>query len=234
MESAPQARTARRSAAGAGDVASLGQRVRKVEDDLHQLSTEVARELPAGLLTRVDQMDLKLNRNASECGKISRISEALVRTDEAVADAQGTVARIELRVGGLELKTDRLEERAGTLEARAEGLARQEREGRRSLDERRGELERTVADALRDLKGLTVDLGKTKEAMTEQGALLDLAHEYIHGLGCGVQDTHRQVLSGANGMLPPMSARGGERTLPGLPKPRPMSSGARRVRAPHE
>jgi len=227
-----------RRGSGLSDLSALNQRLRQVEDSVQQASNEVARVISAGLSTRVDQMDLKINKAAADCEKHDQTLRSM---DEAVSSCREKITKLESRSAGLESKSDRLEERTGLLESHVDSLEHKEREDRRAIEDQQGlleeaedkhmHLENTVAAALQDLKGLTADLGKTKEAVSQQKVLLDLAHEFIQGVGRGFQDTHRQVLTGTNGLLPPMSAR--ERAPAALPKPRPMSAG-RRVRPPQD
>eukprot|EP00929_Paragymnodinium_shiwhaense_P013364 TRINITY_DN121225_c0_g1_i1.p1 TRINITY_DN121225_c0_g1~~TRINITY_DN121225_c0_g1_i1.p1 ORF type:complete len:539 (+),score=154.16 TRINITY_DN121225_c0_g1_i1:89-1705(+) len=61
-----------------------------------------------------------------------------------------------------------------------------------------------VAEATsQELQRLCVDLSAEREMAAKLSARLDLCYSYFQGLGKGLQDTHRQVVSGEGGMLPP-------------------------------
>ncbi|CAE8650970.1 unnamed protein product, partial [Polarella glacialis] len=60
------------------------------------------------------------------------------------------------------------------------------------------------------LKGLGCSLsecrreqGADKEVLAKMGSRLEMCHKYFSGLGKGLADAHRQVVSGEGGMLPP-------------------------------
>jgi len=53
---------------------------------------------------------------------------------------------------------------------------------------------------LSNVKG---DLANTSETLAKQGGRVELAHKYFAGISKGFQDTHRSILGGDHGLLPP-------------------------------
>merc|ERR1711953_1251776 len=103
-------------------------------------------------------------------------------------------------------------------------LARIQQEAAVSIDMQQLELDRTrenhqqmtktLGQTKLDLRNLSGEVGSTKTGVANMNMRLDLAHEYIDGIGQGIRGTHQHVLSGSGGMLPPKGVQ--SRTLPAL------------------
>mmetsp|Transcript_31620 Transcript_31620/g.73767 ORF Transcript_31620/g.73767 Transcript_31620/m.73767 type:complete len:556 (-) Transcript_31620:107-1774(-) len=63
-----------------------------------------------------------------------------------------------------------------------------------------------------NIKNLHGTVGAQNDTIAKLSARLELAHEYVDGVGKGLQDTHQQVLTGTGGMLAPKGGAG--RVLP--------------------
>lgn len=64
------------------------------------------------------------------------------------------------------------------------------------------------------VQGVRAEAAKEREAMAKMASRVDMCCKYFNGLGKGLQDTSRQILSGEGGMLP---AKQGGPKLPALP-----------------
>eukprot|EP00929_Paragymnodinium_shiwhaense_P005031 TRINITY_DN10642_c0_g1_i1.p1 TRINITY_DN10642_c0_g1~~TRINITY_DN10642_c0_g1_i1.p1 ORF type:complete len:588 (+),score=124.12 TRINITY_DN10642_c0_g1_i1:157-1920(+) len=83
------------------------------------------------------------------------------------------------------------------------------------------------------LQSLHLELGMTSEAVAKIAQHLDLAHDYLHGFGKGLQETQRRVSRGLDSIIP-QKRPGSGKPLPTLhptapveaaPRPRPVSAG---------
>jgi len=99
------------------------------------------------------------------------------------------------------------------------GLAQQQTETEKAQFASK-RLNRDLDSACDTIKTLQEALDQTNEDVARLAAHLDLAHDYLHGISKGVQDTHQKVSLGQDGLLPPKAER---RTLPALPAPKPKS-----------
>lgn len=231
----------RRASQAQQEIVSLGARLNTAEDTLHQLQSDLARQISAGLPSRVDDLDKQVRKALDATEKHA---ESIGRTEEALKADKDRLMRVDQEVQGVTLKANHLDERAVLVEGKVDELVRSERDHRRKLEQHKDEMEslgerqqelrssaKKIVAAVQDVQG---DVDQIKDKVGEHAAALELAHEYIQGVGRGFQDTHRQVLSGGNGMLPPASARE-PRMLPSLPT-RPVSAGtaSRKVRVPHD
>merc|ERR1719327_497154 len=64
-------------------------------------------------------------------------------------------------------------------------------------------------------QGFQNEFNSERDARNKLGARVDQCYKYFNGLGKGLQDTQRQILSAEKGMLPPKL--GGGTILPTLP-----------------
>jgi len=67
-----------------------------------------------------------------------------------------------------------------------------------------------------EMQNLSKDFIDMHGSMTKIGMRLELAHEYFQGMGKGLQDTHKRVTAGLDGMVPPKSVAS-RRMLPEIP-----------------
>merc|ERR1712039_230818 len=70
-----------------------------------------------------------------------------------------------------------------------------------------------------NLDGTKTELASAQEVLTKVSSRLDLLHKYFHGLGKGLQETHRHVAAGDSGMLAPKVGLGTALPMiPGTPR----------------
>lgn len=87
-----------------------------------------------------------------------------------------------------------------------------------SLEERVKHNSQGLGNALKGLENNDAQLGVMKHDVARIDEGLELAHRYLQGLGKGVQDTHRRVAAGQDGMLAPKVPASS--ALPSLPSRR--------------
>lgn len=117
------------------------------------------------------------------------------------------------RTDELELKEATLSKRANDVDDSVSQLVAFQRSSARQLDLHTLELERAQVDrhqmgkkiegVAESVHSVSTDLGATNDGVARISSRLDLAHEYFDGLNKGLQETHKQVLTGQSGMLPP-------------------------------
>jgi len=88
---------------------------------------------------------------------------------------------------------------------------------------------RALDAACSKLHGLCCDLEVTNDNMGKMGQRVDLAHQYFGGLSKGFQNTHKRVVAGEDGMLPPKATSSGQFTLPMISAATPRSHSAPRT-----
>jgi chromosome segregation ATPase len=145
------------------------------------------------------------------------------------------VMRSESRISLGESTADALRKNSDKLEAETRSLQSSLRDTSDQVEFQKHELGKTnllLATTRQDLEDTNLNLSEMGKVCTEiQGAMtkignrLELAHDYVSGLSKGLQDTHKRVSSGLDGMIPPRTmAR--EKKLPEIPGSRPQSQGA--------
>lgn len=132
---------------------------------------------------------------------------------------------LEERVAGLSECARDLTQRAETSEERLGVCESSQREAAAAVQVQRLELERahkrqqqlstSLGGATANIRLVNDHVRLVGQDVARQAAKVDVAHEYIDGLGHGLQDTHRCVMTGQEGLLAPKS---GSLTARGLPK----------------
>jgi len=129
------------------------------------------------------------------------------------------------RLHDLESGQSKLASRADASERELHALCSWRQAAARQLDAQAGTLEAVRGDlqraeerlqgASQGLKGLKAEVCTDKELLAKLGSRLDVCCTYFNGLGKGLQDTHRQIVSGESGLLPP---KAGGTVLPAIPR----------------
>mmetsp|Transcript_150533 Transcript_150533/g.382742 ORF Transcript_150533/g.382742 Transcript_150533/m.382742 type:complete len:383 (+) Transcript_150533:3-1151(+) len=74
------------------------------------------------------------------------------------------------------------------------------------------------------LQGLRGDVQTSQDVLAKLGSRVDTCCKYFNGLGKGLQDTHRQIVNGESGLLPPKAVGS---LLPAIPRtPRALKAGS--------
>jgi len=217
-----------RQAGKGAEIGDMPARLASLEDGLIRLDRKFGSELhdvqePLRQLTeRVSKNTVDAYRNSTD---IQSLDVTRKRHDEQVRG-------MELHTWELETKGAKLRQRADVAESQLGGLTSLHKKAEAKLDFHTLELEKTKAQQQQlkggldetglSIRGIGSELGVAKASLAGIGDRLDLAHEYIEGVGRGFQETHRHVIAGSGGMLPPKGFQA--RSLPDIPTPRGSSA----------
>lgn len=192
---------------------------------------------PAGRMQKIEQELAKFS-DAITAGqkdnrrRITELSELVAKasSDIGVMDhVQVThvdhLRRISHRAGDLENNGSKLAGRVDRAEAIVSSLAAAKEDALRRLeshafdlkqkDAQLGKARADLDSTTQRLDGHDSEFGGNAKALAHIGTRLELAFEYFQGMGRGFRDTHRKVVGGEDGMLPPKS--GMAKTLPTIP-----------------
>lgn len=166
--------------------------------------------------------------NTDLCGLEKSIDKSIadtarwMDTQKAHVDLISSAGR---RLQDLEIGQNKLELFAESSGLELRGLSAWRQDVLQDLESHGAKLEATrvalssaqegVDGASDSLRGLREEFSAEKELLAKLRARVDQCYKYFNGLGKGLQDTQRQVLSAEGGMLPPKL--GGGTMLPTLP-----------------
>lgn len=199
---------------------TVGNMEADVVDMKHTVGTEA--EKSSNLYTQVQNLSATTDKNIFDINKNTNDAKRLDRTAE---EHREKIVNVELRASELETGTQKLRDRADRAENNIGLLTITQNDHGEKLESHRAALEEgstTQEQTNKELeltksnvRSLHTVLGATNQTISKHANRLDLAHEYISGFGKGVQETHRRVQSGQEGMLPPKGDL--SRTLPTIP-----------------
>merc|ERR1712232_676685 len=123
-----------------------------------------------------------------------------------------SLQHIDQRTKDLDSRETKLHQRTEDAASRLVSLARIQQEAAVTIDMQQIELDRardhqqhmtsSLGQTKKDVQNLSGEVGSTKTGVANMNMRLDLAHEYIDGIGQGFRSTHQHVLAGSGGMLP--------------------------------
>jgi len=217
-----------RQAGQGAEHADMPARLARLEDGLIRLDRKFGSELH-DVQEPLRQLTQRVSKNTVDTYRNSTDLQSLDATRKRHDDQ---LRGMELHTWELETKGAKLRQRADVAESQLGGLTSLHKKAEAKLDFHTLELETSKAEQQllkggldetgRSIRGIGSELGATKAGIAGLGDRLDLAHEYIEGVGRGFQETHRHVLAGSNGMLPPKGFQA--RSLPDIPTPRGSSA----------
>lgn len=189
-------------------------RLGKLEEDINQQQSDFGAEkqTTAGFMQNLAE---QADKNASDVNRLKEILQS--HTEQLQSSA--------LRTTGLENDQRKCGKRLDASDREAQSLSLWQQGATDKFEVHSAELERTHGELQLAHKGLEAtntsidgmkgDLSTAQEVMSKIGSRLDLLHKYFHGLGKGLQDTHRHVAAGEGGMLAPKNGFG--MALPVIP-----------------
>jgi chromosome segregation ATPase len=200
--------------------ATVAQRVKEVEVELAEVKSTLATELEKKCdHDTVSQLSLRVDTQDDELRLCSSNAQGMEVTQSA---HEQRLLNLEARAGDAESAQADLTKRADLAHTSIGELFASHETVRLRIDGQHEELEKVEAQtsttrhalgqtnaAVQYLHG---DLGTTKGGLEKTAMRLDLAHEYIHGISRGLQETHKLTLAGQDGMLAPKN--GSDRTQP--------------------
>mmetsp|Transcript_56826 Transcript_56826/g.122881 ORF Transcript_56826/g.122881 Transcript_56826/m.122881 type:complete len:505 (-) Transcript_56826:121-1635(-) len=202
---------------------SIGDRLnRKMEEGLSRLTKEfpiavkkMVMELTQPLVDAIDGHSSDLDKQARDITNLSEVhkghGELILRVDRHSGQLDGRLSELskQAEVAGAQIKGLTASQKAAA--SRVEALEHELDKTNRGLQQAHSHLEAADSGA----SALSGDMTLLKEAWARVSARLDLAHDYVEGVGKGLQDAHRLVITGQEGMLPPRS-NSRVRALPAL------------------
>eukprot|EP00927_Polykrikos_kofoidii_P039634 TRINITY_DN33981_c0_g1_i1.p1 TRINITY_DN33981_c0_g1~~TRINITY_DN33981_c0_g1_i1.p1 ORF type:complete len:529 (-),score=129.05 TRINITY_DN33981_c0_g1_i1:38-1624(-) len=197
-------------------------RLEKAEEDIAQARSETMTERQMrisdfGVLEEKVGCSISDIQRLKETQKLhsSTLQSAGLRTEEIESDLRKHRERIDASEREISTIVAWRQVASKSLELHETGLERNRADQNRSSA--------WIEGASVDLERLRSDIGDDRAVISKMGSRLDMCYKYFHGLGKGLQDTHRQVHAnaaseggGAN-LLPPKSG-GTSSALPTIPK----------------
>jgi len=212
-------------------------RLDRLDSGLAALQREMQIEQGKALDQKLKDVTKQAQNTATELRQQGEVV-AMLHTDAGESAKQ--IADLAARLPPLETGQQKTGEQVTVLAAQLEdlghvhtaleiGLAQQQTESEKAQFAIK-RVNRDLDSACNTIKNLQEALDQTNDDISRVASHLDLAHDYLHGMSKGVQDTHQKVSLGHDGLLPPKTER---RTLPSLPapKPRPLSGNLATPRA---
>jgi chromosome segregation ATPase len=193
----------------------LNHRVQQSEDSIAEIIFDSASD-KRSLENLVSKVQEKVDKSMSDIVHLEE-NERLHRVSMQAFDVRANkceagVVRLCERADNIEKEMERLTDwRKSTAETLIENAC--------ALDQTRSSLQQAKGDLIvsnSQISCLKRDVSAAHETLSCMSARLETCYKYFHGLGRGLQDTHRQVLAGEGGMLAPKSEFG--TPLPVLPK----------------
>lgn len=202
-------------------------RVNKVEELINKLSKTINTE-KAQQMTNLQSLIEAIQKNSSDVSKSLNDIEGL---DKTVKVQDHRILKVEQKGTDLSVRQERLKEQLDKSEVDLRGVVTGvQRDLTTKMDTQSHELSKTnanlqlVSSRLDGVQAQTqhlhTELGNTNGTVDKMGQSLDLAHEYFQGVTKGFHDTHKRVLTGQDGMLPPKgggSKMSPPKTLPVIP-----------------
>jgi len=204
----------RQQAEGLAPLAGQSARLEKLEADFAQVLENAVgeRELQNGEIGALEQ---RVQKN---------IADIVRWRDEQKAQCD-IISTAGKRLQDLETGQGHLAGRAEACEEELQGIAAWRQSAARALDSHGCALDVLRADlskaqdkvngASTGLQGLRSELTSDREVLSKLNSRIEMCCTYFNGLGKGLQDTHRQIVSGESGLLPPKPSG---TVLPAIPR----------------
>jgi chromosome segregation ATPase len=199
--------------AGGGPGGDIIFRLAAVEEGVSRLIDQATSE-NKGYNTKILQVEEAVNKVAVDVTKLQSDIRTFDKNQNHLMDS---VRREEQRVSNSEARVNALVERLDRCEKdineNVDGLTLQ----RKRSDDHDGDILRLgthFQETMRhyniqqkSVQNLRDDLSQLQGNVGGMGSRIELAHEYVQGLSKGMQDTHRRVQNGEDGLLPPKGNR---------------------------
>jgi len=204
----------------------LFQRTAKTSNDVEGILTELHEE--EGLVRKLTaRVDADLGVISSHTEEIKRLEKERIVLRDHCSDHAERLTRQEKVHGDLKEQADvacaDIRRLRVSLKASEKSLT-EHAQRLEETDARQADSERRLEDTDGQLTGLRAEVGRHGEAAAKTAMSLDLAHEYLNGVGKGLAKAHSRMVDGHEELLPFKKAP--TRNLPSLPSARPTNLGA--------
>merc|ERR1712039_272757 len=181
----------------------------------------------------MQSLDEKAEKNSSD---MQRLKETLQSHGDQIQSAT-------LRATSMENDNRKFGKRLDAFDRETQSLNLWQQGATEKFEAHAADLERMQSElqqAHKGLDGTNANLDGTKselvaaqEVLTKVSSRLDLLHKYFHGLGKGLQETHRHVAAGEGGMLAPKDGFGmALPVIPCTPRGTSVKASPRRQKTP--
>jgi len=229
------AQRASSSGDGVSGPRDLQGRLGKIEDQVNKLDKSFISD-KAQTLTIVHTLGDAITKNSEDQALSKADMEAV---DKAAKLIGHRLTNAEKRDSELSLRQDQMKDLIGKNSSDLRSyIAQVQKDTETKLTESAHELGRTNVGLMHTgqrldttnmgMQSLQGELNATNSTVGQLSVSLDLAHEYFQGVTKGFQDTHKRVIAGQDGMLPPKGGvaprfygAGATKTLPVISAPRP-------------
>jgi chromosome segregation ATPase len=207
------------------EVAKIRSGVGTVVERLDRLDgvVQTAEASHVALEERVENIGAMVDSNAGVLSDNVSLSRSLTEKHVSFSDQlEAAIGRIdEQAINHVTLvdRVDLADAQIRDLDARHQGTVNKVEAHWQELEKtsvRLNETNNNLAGTNADLSHLGTDLGAVKEVVAKIVPRLDLAHEYLHGVGKGIQEANQFIAEGRDGMIRPKK-KPLTTVLPGLP-----------------
>eukprot|EP00450_Noctiluca_scintillans_P024343 CAMPEP_0194513130 /NCGR_PEP_ID=MMETSP0253-20130528/45321_1 /TAXON_ID=2966 /ORGANISM="Noctiluca scintillans" /LENGTH=493 /DNA_ID=CAMNT_0039356651 /DNA_START=23 /DNA_END=1504 /DNA_ORIENTATION=+ len=191
--------------------------VRAVQDTMSRMS-KAEEGITQGSMNLSSEKNYLLDLVQDQGTKLGRTIQDVSTLDSAQRSHLEHLQTIDHRTSGLELRAKKSDEQSDSLDRHLKGLGVWQSKAMDEIDSLQTEHKKTAMHlhttsraldvACSKLHGVSCDLDTTNDNMGRMGQRVDLAHQYFGGLSKGFQNTHKRVVAGEDGMLPPKVGSG--------------------------
>ncbi|CAE8743064.1 unnamed protein product [Polarella glacialis] len=197
----------------------LDQRLVQMREELTQVTTDLHEEVS----TKVDELRSSIGLNKE---RIDQHGDSILQLDESLVELRSQVHSADLRIMEQDGKQDALKEQTTMFEGYFADIFGFQKDVASRLEVHENEfgkvgsrfdcVEESVQALSADLNLVNRQVVATGDDVAKLAKRVDTSHNYLHGFTKGLQDVHRRVESGQDGMLTSKD-RSQKRDLPALP-----------------
>jgi len=172
---------------------------------------------------KIQGLTSKVEENATIT---ARHDDDLTRIDQTVKDVEAELQREGERITSAETKAGALKTKTELAEQSLRNVVASQREANQKIEVQARDLgmaqqrlqtsERRLDEIGTRLHAVNKEVTSTSEEVSNMSGRVDIAHDYLHGLGKGFQNAHSKIVDGQEGMLPYKASPSS--TLPALPE----------------
>jgi len=172
---------------------------------------------------KIQQLTSKVEANTTMA---ARHDDDLTRIDQTIKDFEAELQREDERITTAEHKAGALKTKTELAEQSLRNVVAAQREAKNQIEVQARDLgvaqqrlqtsERRLDETSTRLHAVNKEVTSTSEEVAKMSERVDIAHDYLHGMGKGFQNAHSKVVDGQEGMLPYKASPSA--TLPALPE----------------
>jgi chromosome segregation ATPase len=160
-------------------------------------------------MTETRDNSLQLEMTTKQC---KTQEEKLLRNESRVVAAESNIEKLQKAIDKCESDGRDLVLNLKELTSQVELEKNEHKKTVASVDNAHAD----VGSTSEEIKLMSKDISDIQGALSKIAMRLELAHEYVQGLGKGFQDTHKRVTAGLDGMVAPKTVSN-RKMLPEIP-----------------